>query len=104
MTHQTREISHAAPGIVTGEQGPAPAALPPAPRVRSTVNQFCARHPAFTPGGVRDLIFKSRERRTSTGTIPGNGLDVAIIRVGRKIIIDEARWFAVIDSWQGGAR
>ena len=53
-----------------------------------TVEQFCQKHPAFTPGGVRWMLF-NRE---------ANGLAKAIVRVGRRILIDEERFFDWIDE------
>lgn len=48
------------------------------------------------------MIFKAEERYTAKGRLPGNGLleAGAIIRVGRKVLIDEARFFDWIDSIQ----
>lgn len=64
----------------------------PTGRVHSTVRQFTHRHPAFTPGGVRWLIFNERQ----------NGLSNfgAIVRVGRKVLIDEHRFFSWLDAQQ----
>lgn len=51
----------------------------------STVNQFCEKHPAFTHGGLRDRIFHAES----------NGLKKsgAILRNGRRVLIDEERFF-----------
>ena len=59
----------------------------------STVHQFSQKHPAFTVGGLRWQIFNSRV----------NGLDQAgaILRVGRKVLIDEDRFFAWLDKVSG---
>ncbi|MBF0455563.1 MAG: hypothetical protein HQL72_12205 [Magnetococcales bacterium] len=50
-----------------------------------TAKQFCVRHPAFTIGSLRWLIFHEKS----------NGLEEAkaIIRVGRKVLIHEERFF-----------
>lgn len=50
-----------------------------------TVTQFCARHPAFPIGGMRHYLFYRNE----------NGLAAsgAVVQLGRKILIDEARFF-----------
>ena len=69
-------------------------------RTLLTVKQFSDRHPAFTQGGLRHLIFFARARRTSRGEVAGNGLDAALVRVGRRILIDEARFFAWLDAQQ----
>lgn len=50
-----------------------------------TVQQFTAKHQAFTVGGIRGLIFNEDK----------NGLakSGAIVRIGRKVLIDEAKFF-----------
>jgi hypothetical protein len=55
-----------------------------------TVNQFTAKQPAFNPGGIRSLIFNEHQ----------NGLakSGAIVRIGRKVLIDEPKFFAWIES------
>ncbi len=75
----------------------------PAPRpVYLTVEQFSQRNPAFTPAALRNLIFKADERQSTKGTIPGNGLIEAgaIVRVGRKVLIVESRFFDWVESQQ----
>ncbi len=54
-----------------------------------TVKQFNEKHPAFPIGGLRWQIFNSAT----------NGLDEdqVIIRVGRKVLIDEDRYFNRLD-------
>ena len=59
------------------------------PRV-FTVKQFSARNPAFSEGSLRWLLFNSR----------GNKLDAAVVRVGRRVLIDEDRFFAWIEGQQ----
>jgi len=55
-----------------------------------TVNQLCEKHPAFRPGGIRSLIFnKDKNGLSKSG---------AIVRIGRKVIIDETKWFSWIES------
>ncbi|MFZ2171050.1 MAG: hypothetical protein WAW61_15605 [Methylococcaceae bacterium] len=56
----------------------------------STVKQFPQKNPAFTEGGLRSLIFNEQS----------NGLaeSGAIIRIGRKILIDEVKFFAWIEG------
>jgi len=50
-----------------------------------TVRQFAERHPAFPEGGLRHRIFHA----------DSNGLakSRAIVRNGRRILIDEERFF-----------
>ena len=66
------------------------------------VNQFCERNPAWSPGAIRNLIFYAEPRYSSRGLIPGNGLKEAgaIVRLGRKVLIDEDRFFAWLDAQQ----
>lgn len=73
--------------------------LAKAPRTVFTVSQFAERHPAFSQAALRNLIFKAEEREGANGTIPGNGLvEVgAVVRVGRKVLIDEGRFFEWVD-------
>lgn len=51
----------------------------------STVKQFCNKYPAFTEGGIRDRIFHA----------DSNGLKKsgAILRNGRRVLIDEEKFF-----------
>ncbi len=65
-----------------------------------TVRQFAAKHQAFTQSSLRNLIFLAASRKSSKGTIQGNGLDVALVRIGRKLLIDEAKFFEWIDAQQ----
>ena len=78
------------------------AAYPPAisqhPRTLSTVRQFSEKNPAFSQGSIRNLIHLSTERYSSKGKIPDKGLDMALIRIGRKIIIDDQKFFQWIDA------
>ena len=56
----------------------------------NTVSQHIAKYPAFTVGGLRSLIFNENS----------NGLKSsgAIVRIGRKVLIDEAKFFAWVES------
>jgi len=51
----------------------------------STVKQFSQRHPAFPEGGLRHRIFHA-----DTNGLSGSG---AIVRNGRRVLIDEERFF-----------
>lgn len=55
-----------------------------------TVNQFIEKHPAFTTGGLRALIFNE-----NTNGLSNSG---AIVRIGRKVLIDEIKFFAWVES------
>jgi hypothetical protein len=68
-----------------------------------TVAQFTVAHPAFSEAALRYLIFKAERRHSSNGEIPGNGLIEAgaIIRIGRKVLIDEDRFFDWVRQHNG---
>lgn len=70
-----------------------------------TVAQFSERNPAFSEAALRNLIFKADARESTLGTIPGNGLieSGAILRLGRKILIHQGRFFAWVEA-QGAGR
>ena len=59
-----------------------------------SVRQFIEKQPAFTNGGLRALIFNEYS----------NGLakSGAIVRIGRKILIDETKFFTWIESQNKG--
>jgi len=48
-----------------------------------TVAQFCKRHPVFTVGGFRHLLFYN----------PEGCRESCIVRFGRRVLIDEAAFF-----------
>lgn len=75
----------------------------PQPRVLLSVSQFSERHPAFSQAGIRYLIHCADERDRSKGKLPGNGLKEAgaILKCGRRVVIDEARFFAWLDQRNG---
>lgn len=60
-----------------------------------TINQFSEKHSAFTPAALRALVFKANPRITHQGAVDGNGLIQAgaIVRIGRRVLIDEPRFF-----------
>jgi hypothetical protein len=60
----------------------------------SSVNQFCERHPVFKVGGMRHLIFNEQ-----TNGLAESG---AIVRIGRKITINEEKFFAYIENQNNG--
>jgi len=57
-----------------------------------TISQFSIKHGFISNGGLRYQIFNAKN----------NGLEMAraIVRVGRRVLIDEERYFAWIDSQQ----
>ena len=70
-----------------------------------TVEQFSNDNPCFTPSSLRNLIFKANERLCTNGAIAGNGLleTGAIIRIGRKVLINEDRFYQWIESQNTGS-
>jgi hypothetical protein len=76
----------------------------PQPRTLLTVRQFADKHQAFPQGSLRNLIFLAESRKTSKGIIKSNGLDSALVRIGRKLLIDEAKFFKWIDEQQEGRK
>jgi hypothetical protein len=63
----------------------------PATRRLLTVKQFCAQHTAFTPGGIRWLLFHRDQ----------NGLARAVVKVGRRVLIDVDQFFLWIAAQNG---
>jgi hypothetical protein len=64
-------------------------AIPPYSLV--TVKQFCAQFPAFTPGGLRWLLLHRQ----------ANGLDRAVFKVGRRVLIDVDQFFSWLVQQNG---
>lgn len=60
-----------------------------------TVTQFCAKHPAFKVGGVREKIFNAE-----TNGLAKSG---AIVRDGRKVLINETKWFQRLEALSQGS-
>lgn len=61
-----------------------------------TVNQFTEKHLAFTKGSIRALIFNEHQ----------NGLaeSGAIIRIGRKVLIDSSKFFSWVEAQNQGGK
>ncbi len=69
------------------------------------VTEWNQHHEWPPQGGLRHLIFHTKDRKNSSGqTTQRNGLDVALVRVGRRILIDEAKFFKWLHSQQKNAR
>jgi hypothetical protein len=62
-----------------------------------TVNQLSEKFPAFSRSALRNLIYRSEPTHSSKGIIPSNGLESAIVRIGRKVLIDEQEFFNWIE-------
>ena len=67
-----------------------------------TIHQFSIYNP-FTESSLRNMIFKADERQSTYGVIAGNGLKEcgAIVRVGRKVLINETKFYAWIEAQNG---
>ena len=61
---------------------------PPASRRLVTVRQFCQQHTAFSVGGIRWLLFHRNQ----------NGLERAVRKVGRRVLIDIDQFFLWIEG------
>lgn len=59
-------------------------------RTLQTVQQFAAKHPAFPQGGLRWMIFHEKTNGMADAGV--------ILRVGRRVLIDEEAFFAWLDS------
>jgi hypothetical protein len=58
-------------------------------------------HARLTPAAIRALVFRADDRTNSRGDeLPGNGLGRAgaIVRIGRKVLIDLDRFAAWLES------
>ena len=56
-----------------------------------SVKQFCQHHPAFSQGGLRWLLFHRQ----------ANGLERAIVKVGRRVLIDVDQFFCWLAQQNG---
>lgn len=52
-----------------------------------TVKQFAAKHPAFPESSLRWIIFNKEQ----------NGFGPAILKAGRKVVIDEQKFFSCLN-------
>ena len=59
-----------------------------------TIRQFSERHPAFPQGGLRALRFNQHS----------NGFAPAFVSVGRKVLIEEARFFEIVNQQNASNR
>ena len=67
-----------------------------APPALLTVSQFCTKHSFISQGGLRFQIFNAHD----------NGLASfgAIVRLGRRVLIDEGRYFEWIENLREGKK
>lgn len=52
--------------------------------------------PSFTEAAIRNQVFNAAPRKSSKGTIPGNGLAQHIRRVGSKVLINHGGYLSWI--------
>lgn len=64
--------------------------------IYSTVNQFTSKYSAFTKGGIRALIFNE----SSNGLAKAG----AVVRIGRKVLICDSKFFAWVESQNQGGK
>ena len=62
------------------------------PQLR-TVKQFAEANPAFSEASLRWLIFKAGSPETDSDYEHNSGLNDALVRVGRRVLIDEQMFF-----------
>jgi hypothetical protein len=69
-----------------------------------TIKQAVQTYPAVFPteSAVRNLIYKADDRPFTKGVMKGNGFAMALIRLGRKILLDEAKLIEWIESHRKG--
>ena len=96
ILRQRAQLAHelsAQVGAITSEQKPRSQSL-------FTVAQFAEEEPAFTEAALRNLIFKAEVRHSSAGIIAGNGMieSGALVRIGRKVLIDRAKFLAWVQQ------
>jgi hypothetical protein len=75
----------------------------PSPRRIFTLPKFAERHCSFLSlAALTNQVFKAKVRHSSKGVIAGNGLEEAgaIVRLNRRVLIDEDRYFQWVDSQQ----
>lgn len=73
------------------------------PRRLFTLKSFASRHDSFlTLASLTNQVFKANPRHSSRGVIAGNGMNEAgaIVRINGRVLIDEDRYFAWVDSLQ----
>jgi len=74
-----------------------------APRQLDPVKRFAENFPAWTEASLRALVYASQDRVASGGRIiKSNGLAEAgaIVRVGRRVLIDRLAFFSWVANQQ----
>lgn len=69
-----------------------------------TLRQLAARQAVWDVPALRRLVFFSVPRRNASGTLrPPNGFRHALVRVGRRVLVNEERFYECITSQQSGS-
>ena len=63
-----------------------------------TVKLLAKAEPSFTEPAIRNQVFNAASRKSSKGTIPGNGLAPHIRRVGSKVLINHGGYLSWITN------
>lgn len=69
----------------------------------STLRKFSERYSDHTTlAGITNTVFKAQPRHSSKGEIAGNGMLEfgVIVRIGRKVLIDEDAYFRWLNAQQ----
>lgn len=75
------------------------------PRRLFSIKKFAGRHSDFTTtSAVTNQVFKAQPRHSTKGEIAGNGMLEygVIVRIGRRVLIDEDAYFRWLDAQQNG--
>jgi hypothetical protein len=71
------------------------------PRSLFTLRAFADRHRSFlTLSALTNQVQKAKPRYSTLGLIKGNGLESAIVRIGGRVLIDEAAYFQWVEAQQ----
>lgn len=73
------------------------------PRRLSTVSAFSKRHEAFTESSLRWMIHAAKPRNGAMALNPPNGFAEAFVRIGRRVLIDDAKFFEIVAKQSGQA-
>ena len=63
-----------------------------------TVEQFAIKHPNWSQGALRNLVFLSEDRLDAKKPSKANGMKSCLVRIGRKLLIDEDKFFEWVAS------
>lgn len=69
-----------------------------------TVRDFAAKHPSFKKSTLRDLIWRANHPESPRYGWDATGFNLCTVRMGRKLLLDEAKVFAWLGAQQKGAK